>query len=364
MSSSPAALPPAHHRHLTLRIARGHLKVSSLRLLGYAILAVLLLKLVPSLKQAASSLNQVSVLWLLGAIALETASEMGFVLSWRAIVDPDNTLARGGGGPHMARHLAWAQLGGGTLVPAGTLSSIGVGGWLLHRLGMPMKRVAERQFSLSFLNTATDALALLCFGLALAIGVLPGERDLALTLLPASLAAFGIVAALLLARRSQVRAHAVPARHPKVAASLAAIAEAVNDTERIVFHGVRVRGLIGALAYLGFDLLVLWTAFLAVHASSVPDVGVVVMAYIIGALGGSLPLPAGIGAVGGIVGMLIVYGVEQNAAVAAVVIYQAVGLLVPLAGGGIAYLLLRRHLGPIELGATVDPLAGSACPPA
>jgi hypothetical protein len=74
---------------------------------------------------------------------------------------------------------------------------------------------------------------------------------------------------------------------------------------------------------------------------------VVVMAYIIGALGGSIPLPASIGTIGGIAGMLIVYNVGHNAAIAAVLLHQAIGLLVPLTGGGIAYAILRRRLGPI-----------------
>jgi uncharacterized membrane protein YbhN (UPF0104 family) len=105
---------------------------------------------------------------------------------------------------------------------------------------------------------------------------------------------------------------------------------------------------LGALVYLWFDVLVLWSAFFAIHAHPVPGFAVVVMAYIIGALGGSIPLPAGLGAVGGIVGMLILYGVEHDAAFAAVVIYQAVGLLVPLVGGGIAYMGLRRSLSQLQ----------------
>jgi uncharacterized membrane protein YbhN (UPF0104 family) len=46
--------------------------------------------------------------------------------------------------------------------------------------------------------------------------------------------------------------------------------------------------------------------------------------------------------------MLIVYGVSRNAALAAVLLYEAIGLLVPLLGGGFAYLLLRREFGPME----------------
>ena len=47
-------------------------------------------------------------------------------------------------------------------------------------------------------------------------------------------------------------------------------------------------------------------------------------------------------------GMLIVYGVAHNPAVAAVLLHQAIGLLVPLAGGGIAYMIIRHRLGPIR----------------
>ena len=71
-------------------------------------------------------------------------------------------------------------------------------------------------------------------------------------------------------------------------------------------------------------------------------------AYVIGALGAWIPLPASLGAVGGIAGVLILYGVDNNAAVAAVLVQGAIGLLVPLTGGTIAYLLLRRRLGPLH----------------
>lgn len=90
----------------------------------------------------------------------------------------------------------------------------------------------------------------------------------------------------------------------------------------------------------------LWCAFLAVHAHPVPGVPIVLMAYIIGALGGSVPLPAAAGAIGGIAGMLILYGVGHDAALAAVLLHQAIALLVPLAGGGIAYAILRHRLRP------------------
>ena len=213
---------------------------------------------------------------------------------------------------------------------------------------MPARLIAQRQFNLSFLNTAVDALALILFGLGLATGMFPGARNPLLTLVPAAVAVGGIAAALAIGRRTTTFAERVSEDHPKVAASISSVAGAVQDTRRIFFHRGGIKSLLGAVAYLGFDALVLFTAFSVVHAEPMPGFAVVMMSYIIGALGGSIPLPAGIGAVGGIAGMLIVYGVGHNAAVAAVLVYEAVGLLVPLLGGGIAYLFLRRQFGPIK----------------
>ena len=351
------ASAPVSHNHMhaheaerrarsALSAARGHLRRSTLKLIGYMALAYLVLKLIPGLEQALHSLEHVRWEWVVGAFALETLSEMGFVLSWRSIVDPEDLLGRDGRGHRMASRAAWAQLGGGILVPGGSLGGVGVGVWILHHFGMPIKLIAERQFNLSFLNTAVDALALAVVGLGLAAGVFEGEDKLTLTLLPAVLAAIGIVAALLVARRAKAYAERLRDKHQKIADSIVTLANAVNDTARLLSHRSGLKSVFGALVYLWFDLLVLWSAFPAIHAHPAPSFAVVVMAYIIGALGGSIPLlPANLGSIGGMVGMFILYGIGHNAAVAAVLIYQAIGLLVPLVGGGIAYLFLRRDFG-------------------
>jgi uncharacterized membrane protein YbhN (UPF0104 family) len=333
-----------HHRSLhALAEARGQLQKRVLKLLGYGVLAFLLLRLTPSLKQAFDSVAHLDWQWLVAMLGLETLSEIGFVVSWRAIVDRDNLLEHEGRGHRLPSRVAWAQLGGGLLVPGGSYAGVGVGAWILHRLGMPLKQIAERQFSLSFLNTAIDALALTLCGLGLALGILAGKGDLALTALPAAVGAAGIGAALLAARRAPRRAERLSQRRPKIAAAIGTLSTAIKDTDRLLFHRGSWRSVTGAVAYLSFDVLVLYVAFSALHAHSMPTFPEVVMAYIIGALGGSLPLPAGIGAVGGIGGFLMLYGVGRNAAVAAAVLYGAIGLVVPLVGGAIAYLFLRRE---------------------
>jgi len=340
---SPDRSAQAHHTRRALRYAKPHLQKAAVRLAAYLLVAYLVLKLIPALEQALSSLQHASLPWVLGALALEIVSEMGFVASWSAIVDPQGLLTADGRGQRMDTRVAWAQLGGGTLIPGGSYGGLGVGAWILHRLGMPTKLIAEREFNLSFLNTAVDALVLIIFGLCLASGILPGSRDPLLTLLPAAVAAAAIAAALLIARRAARHAER-PAKHARLAVAIATLAQAVEDTRQLLLHRENYTAVLGAVVYLMFDLLVLWSAFIAIHADPVPSFAVVVMAYIIGAIGGSIPLPANLGTIGGIVGVFILYGVNHDAAFAAVLLYQAIGLMVPLAGGAIAYAILRRDL--------------------
>jgi hypothetical protein len=82
-------------------------------------------------------------------------------------------LGHGGRGRRWDQRVAWAQLGGGVVVPGGAWGGMGVGALILHRFGMPTKPIGERQFNLSFLNASIDALALVLFGAGLATGSSP-----------------------------------------------------------------------------------------------------------------------------------------------------------------------------------------------
>ena len=67
------------------------------------------------------------------------------------------------------------------------------------------------------------------------------------------------------------------------------------------------RVLAGSIGYWAFDNAVLWATFHAFGLS--PPLTVILMGYLIGQLGGLLPIPGGIGGIdGGLIGTLIVYG--------------------------------------------------------
>jgi hypothetical protein len=357
VAARPGVEPARHADHVrhALDHARSHLKRRAVELAGFLLVIYAVLKLIPALKQALRVIEHASWEWAVALLAIEVVSETGFVFAWSRIVDPDNVLAREGRGRRMDQRVAWMQLGGGLLLPGGAWGGAGAGGVILHRFGMPTKLIAERQLNLSFLNTGISALAIVVFGLGLATGILTGEGNLLLTLLPAALAGAGILAVVVIAPRADAGAKRLQAKHGTIATTIMTLAAAVEDTKRFFHRGAWAPAL-GGIAYLGFEVVVLWLAFRAVHATPVPGFPIVIMAYVIGALGGSLPLPAAAGTIGGVAGMLIAYGVAHNPAIAAVLVHQAVGLLVPVIGGAIAYTILRRRLGPIRPTAASDPV--------
>src|SRR2546421_7446152 len=96
-----------------LRAARGHLTKRALHLIGFAVFVFLFLKLIPGFEKALTDLQNVNFLWVIGAMAIETLSEVGYVVSWRGNLDPRPVLPEGDRGKQFLAPGAWAHLGGG-----------------------------------------------------------------------------------------------------------------------------------------------------------------------------------------------------------------------------------------------------------
>jgi uncharacterized membrane protein YbhN (UPF0104 family) len=101
---------------------------------------------------------------------------------------------------------------------------------------------------------------------------------------------------------------------------------------------------IGSVGYMLFDIAVLGVCFPA-FGNPLPPVGALLLAYIIGQLGGLVPLPGGIGGLDlGLLGALMLYGVHATDAAVAVLAYRALLLVVPAIVGLPALGVLRRRL--------------------
>jgi uncharacterized membrane protein YbhN (UPF0104 family) len=130
----------------------------------------------------------------------------------------------------------------------------------------------------------------------------------------------------------------------------------IRDTGRLIRSG-RWQAIGGAIGYLGFDIAALIAAF-AAFGDGLP-LAPIVFGYVIGQLGGLIPLPGGIGGTdGGLIGALVLYGSSLSQAAAAVLAYRTFQLGVPAVLGAVAFVRLRRTLSRSTAPATAcAPLA-------
>jgi uncharacterized protein (TIRG00374 family) len=132
----------------------------------------------------------------------------------------------------------------------------------------------------------------------------------------------------------------------------------VSDTEAVIASG-NLR-LLGSVAYLLLDIAALWACLRAVGET--PPVVALVAGYQIGYLSNLIPIPGAIGVLdGGLLGALVLYGLPAAPTATAVILYHAVALWLPTAGGTAGFLALRRALTSRSLSAS-SPTASAASP--
>jgi len=248
-----------------------------------------------------------------------------------------------------------SEVGTSALLPSGGAGGLALGAWVLSQRGMSAQKIAARSMAFFLLSSAANVAALAVFGFGLAFGIFDGPAPLGLTLVPALLAVATVPAMLLLPRAAGPR----QARGVVPSGRMAAMAARVGAATFAGVQDIRVFLRSGnPLIYLGywaFDNAVLWVCFLAFGQA--PAVAVIATAYLIGQLGGLLPLPAGIGGIDfGLIGALVLFDVPAADAAAAVVTYRAIQLWVPVVMGAAALSRLRSTLivdaGPQAAGLT------------
>jgi uncharacterized protein (TIRG00374 family) len=244
-----------------------------------------------------------------------------------------------------------SELGANALLPTGGAGGLALGAWALRRGGMPASEIARRSVAFFLLTSVPNVVGLIIVGAALASGALPGEANLALTIIPAVVATLAIVLALLAGRivapvRRRLERTGMGERSRLVRVlvdGFIALADGVTEAVAMLRESNAVL-LTGMIAYLVFDVMILWGTFRAFGTA--PPLGIIFIAYLIGELGGLIPVPGGIGGVDvGLVGTLALYGVPLASATAAVLAYRAIALWVPSVLGGGAFIALRRTLG-------------------
>jgi uncharacterized protein (TIRG00374 family) len=242
-----------------------------------------------------------------------------------------------------------AGLAATRLFAAGGAGGIALTAWALRRSGMERRMVACRMIGFMCLLYAVYMGSLVIVGLGLYSGLLNGSAPFALTVIPAIFGAFAIVVFLLVSLVPQDVEHQLErwahgsgrlARWMARAVSVPASAAVGVRTALRLFRSGDV-GVLGAVAWWGFDIATLWASFHAFgHA---PSIWVIAMGYWVGMLGNLLPLPGGVGGVdGGMIGAFSAFGVDFGLATVAVLVYRGFAFWLPTIPGAIAYFQLRR----------------------
>ncbi|HEX2128723.1 MAG TPA: lysylphosphatidylglycerol synthase transmembrane domain-containing protein [Solirubrobacterales bacterium] len=271
------------------------------------------------------------------AAALELGSCLAFVAAFRGV---------------FSRRLSWrfsyevamTEQAANVLLPTGGAGGLALGAWALRRIGMPADRIGRRTVAFFLITSSVNFAAVILAGLALALGLLPGEVAIPLALIPAALAITAICVVALLPRLLEDRSASGEGRlHRLLAAGGAYLAGGIRDAGRLLGSG-RAAIVGGAVGYMALDVLALGAMFAALGGDA-PSLGVFVLAYALGQLGGLIPLPGGIGGTdGGLVAAFALLGTPIAVSTAAVLAYRLFQLGVPAILGLAAFTQLRRRL--------------------
>jgi uncharacterized protein (TIRG00374 family) len=234
------------------------------------------------------------------------------------------------------------------LLAAAGAGGVAVTAWALRRAGLGARLIACRMVANYVLQYSVYLGALIVCGFGLRLGVFSGQAPFLLTTVPALLScgAILLVASMALVPTDfERRLNKLATRSGRVgrfAAKFATAPATLGSGVRTALDLIRQHriGLLGALAYWGFDIAVLGVSFRAF--GTVVPVAVLVMGYFLGTLGSLLPLPGGVGGVeGGMIGAFAAFGVPAAHAVIAVLAYRAISFWLPTLPGVAGYLALR-----------------------
>jgi uncharacterized membrane protein YbhN (UPF0104 family) len=332
-----------------------HLQGGGRRLIEIGVFAALLVGAVfalPGLDDLRERLSGADPRLIILAAILEVGSCLAFVAAFRGV---------------FSRRLSWrfsyevgmAEQAANVLLPTGGAGGLALGAWALRRIGMPADRIGRRTVAFFLITSSVNFGAVIFAGIGLGLGILPGEVAFLAAVIPALLAA-AFLTAIALSPRVLEGGQAEGAG--RIRAALAKgrgyLADGVRDAIALLGTG-RPLIVLGAIGYMTLDVMALGAVFAALGGGA-PTLGIFVLAYAVGQLGGLVPLPGGVGGTDG--GLILAFGLLGGTPVAisaaAILGYRAFQLGVPAILGIVAFGSLRRSLGDAPEPAERPALAG------
>ncbi len=313
---------------------------SAVRVTALILFLGLVALLTPGLGTLRDRIGDAAVGWLLIALALEAMSGFSYVLMLKPIF-------LSGRSWWTAQRLGWSELAMGSIVPSSGVAGLALGAWVFNRVGADPRVIARRSVAFYIIKGSVNFIAVAVLGILMFAGLGP-ELSPWLTIFPAFVA-LALIA--LIVQMPRIG----PGERPGPGAGR--IAHVVSTTRRTVISASKEAGTIlkrrqpavyfGAFGYWFFDNAVLYATFQAFGAD--PSIWVILMGYLIGQLGGLIPVPGGIGGVdGGLIGCFVLYGIPAEPAVIAVLAYRVILFWLPLLIGAVAFFFMQRQVRAIE----------------
>lgn len=319
------------------RIARRLVEIAAV--LAAVVLVILLGPGLGTLRQA---LAHASGGWVAAGAGLEVLSALCYIVIFRAV---------------FCRLMSWrlsyqigmAEQGANSVLSVSGAGGLALGAWALRRGGMSVEHIARRTVAFFFLTSMANVGGVIVFAALYLVGVLGQDRNPALTNVFGALALAAtiiVVVVLPVVLTGNPLDAPTLSRPGKVAAAVHFIRYSLGQGIRDGLVLLRHRPIwvvVGSVGTMAFDLAVLGAAFAAF--GHVPPLGILVLGYLIGQLGGNLPVPGGIGGVdGGLIGTFALYHQPLAITTAAVLVYHAIALWVPALLGSVAFVQLHNVL--------------------
>jgi uncharacterized membrane protein YbhN (UPF0104 family) len=293
----------------------------------------------PGLGSLRKTLSHASGGWVAAGVGCELLSALCYIVVFRTV---------------FCRRMSWrlsyqigmAEQGANSVLSVSGAGGLALGAWALHRGGMSTEHIARRTVAFFILTSLANVGGVVLFAVLYAVGILENNPNPTLTYTFGVLAA--IVIAFVLALPSLLKAKAP--EHDPTSGKLAVVMRWARYSldqgirDGIVLLRQRPIGvLVGSIGFMAFDIAVLGVCFRAFGHS--PPLGVLVLGYLIGQLGGNIPVPGGIGGVdAGLVATFALYNQPLAPTTAAVLVYHAIALWVPALLGSVAFVQLRGTL--------------------
>jgi uncharacterized membrane protein YbhN (UPF0104 family) len=314
------------------------------RLLELAAVGVVVAVIVltgPGLGPLRDRVSHASPGWLFVAIGLEVLSALSYVVIFRAVFCPRMSW-------RLSYQIGMSEQGANSVLSVSGAGGLALGAWALHRGGMSSEEIGRKSVAFFLLTSLANVVGVIAFAALYAAGGLGHDPNAVLTygFGGASLAATLLVLALPGWLGGDSPQPTASPKAGRVAALWSFARSSLGQGVRGALLLLRRRSpdvLLGSFGTMAFDLAVLGGCFPAFGYS--PPIGVLALGYLIGQLGGNIPVPGGIGGVDfGLIGTFALYHQPLAATTAAVLVYHAIALWVPALLGSVAFVQLRRTL--------------------